>query len=139
MREIKFRAWDKKEKKWVHIDTIFFSSEGNIEQYSVTEIQDTPASYCVHKEHLELIQYTGLKDKNGKEIYEGDIVEYKTTDGFDENDLYKEKRTIIYIDGAFSPIYLSTRCLHTDEDKLLICKNIEVIGNIYENPELLKE
>ena len=77
-----------------------------------------------------LMQFTGLKDKNGKEIYEGDIVKNKS-------ELYKVK----FACGAFGVINIendmdaSPFCSGGKWEKWL--KEIEVIGNIYENPELL--
>jgi len=122
MREIKFRAWDKAIKKIINninllnIDFgIFFY--GNIDEY-------------IELVECKIMQYTGLKDKNGKEIYEGDII--KAIDYSPQN--YQIK----FIEGGFCatnknliPIdinhfYPSTGCI------------VEIIGNIYENPELLE-
>ena len=81
-------------------------------------------------EQIELMQYTGLKDKNGKEIYESDIVK---AEAFSPN-LYQ----IVFLDGsfvAFTPFatVIEITCFYSSTG----CE-LEVIGNIYENPELLE-
>ena len=126
MREIKFRAWDKEKKiigNVLGIDIlhkeIFFSNE-NVDCYEHTDFKD-----------IELMQYTGLKDKNNKEIYEGDIVKLRTNHGIGVVKNYDEW-------GAFVVEYIKPRplaVLGTNYYK----EDIEVIGNIYENPELLGE
>lgn len=118
-REIKFRAYP---KRWL-----------KPEMLEVTSIfprkKAVMCSCCRLKfDEIELMQSTGLKDKNGVEIYEGDIVHLwggEYAQGFYE---YDEKNAIenLIIDGFFIMEYLQTG-------------NVEVIGNIYENPELLKE
>lgn len=124
MREIKFRAWHKEKKimgEVLGIDIlhkeIFFSDE-DIDCYEHSDFKD-----------IELMQYTGLYDKKGKEIYEGDIVKLRANHGIG---------VIKYSDewGAFIVEYIKLRPLavlgmnYYKED-------IEVLGNIYENPELL--
>lgn len=126
MREIKFRAWHKEEKimgEVLGIDIlhkeIFFSNE-DVDCYEHTDFKD-----------IELMQYTGLKDKNNKEIYEGDIVKLRANHGIGVIKYYDEW-------GASVVEYIKPRPLavlgmnYYKED-------IEVIGNIYENLELLGE
>lgn len=107
MREIKFRAWDKTLK-------VFNDAGYELDCDGRMIVQDD----CV------LMQYTGLKDKHGREIYEGDIV--STANG----DL-----SVKFYDGGF----MADRDGHFDRLQAHLTKTWEVIGNIYENPELLKE
>ena len=120
MREIKFRAWHKGKKiigNVLGIDIlhkeIFFSNE-NVDCYEHVDFKN-----------IELMQYTGLKDKNNKEIYEGDIV-------FESSG--KEYFKVVFEDGSFR--------LESEEYSLLLKNYVhicEVVGNIYENSELIKE
>ena len=118
MREIKFRAWD---------------SERNImKRPSVNMMIDTFNGTCYWQfgydislmGKLELMQYTGLKDKNGKEIYHKDIVRY-----------YEELWTVEWNENSSSFEVLS---LDKNEVMAMGDSRMEIIGNIYENPELLK-
>ena len=82
---------------------------------------------------VTLMQSTGLFDKNGKEIFEGDVVSFSIDDGWDY--VVSENGLIIYRDGCYQILengikYRINQCLEED---------IEVIGNMYENPELMKE
>lgn len=78
------------------------------------------------KGHLELMQFIGLKDKNGKEIYEGDI--------FDSPAKIKFK-VVWYIDGWF---YQNVKDEKPIGHLIEVAKDWKIIGNIYENPELIK-
>ena len=114
MREIKFKAYDKKHKKF--IGSCVFLEDGTIES-------DLSYSKPFDQEIIWL-QYTGLKDKNGKEIWEGDIVKYIGFEGKDEGRIME----VIYPD-----------CFDSEADKSIYNSgHWKTIGNIYENPELLK-
>ena len=151
-REIKFRAWDEKNKMWIIKsleDLLQWSADGNY--------QNRDMEFVVWE------QYTGLLDKNGKEIFEGDIVKiaghteaegatiigfYPTTlvgAGESEEDLNVERVSIndvvIFKDGAFCiEGWTNTLAeLMTDWSSNIDPELIEVIGNVHENPELLKD
>lgn len=111
MREIKFRAWTGNEMLIVGELTLFMDGHFNVND-------EFPISQG------DLMQYTGLKDKNGKEIYEGDIT---------------SRGVITFSRGKFQGTYFDSKGnLEEDwEDDLYLNKDIEIIGNIYENQELL--
>lgn len=134
-REIKFRAWHKKEKIMVYEIELGMFDDGFV-------LADTPDNqlcktncHCYVKD-FEWMQFTGLKDEQGKEIYEGDIIKtHKTkndrTQGFEGN-IYK----IQFKEGYFGCVkkgYVEGLHILTSYKGM-----VEVIGNIYENSELLK-
>ena len=84
-----------------------------------------------------LMQFTGLLDKNGKEIYEGDICQCEIADDY-ELEYRVEKVTITFAYGAFCPIFMAYREFCDFDDKPLRYRKFEIIGNIHENPELLR-
>ena len=135
MREIKFRAWDKKRKETFPVHELVinkFNGEPNtIKGYT----DDEKDVWNVHGGHFMkyanenryvLMQYTGLNDKNGKEIYEGDIIRIFNNE-LDEEESWVDE-VIYHMGGFFSG----------DEDLLgNVHFRAKVIGNIYENHELL--
>lgn len=131
-REIKFRAWNKVKNIMVYDneDDTYGDWEGCCD--SNVGMINTILNSQYYKEY-EFMQYTGLHDKNGKEIYEGDIVYCQTKYG-------KAKAIIKFIDGKFVA-YWNSALTHPENGHHIACyeinKRFEVIGNIYDNPELL--
>jgi len=110
-REIKFRAWDKLANRMLSWEEL---SKIGLNQY------------FNHPHHYEMLQYTGLHDKNDKEIWEGDIVKF--------HDLGAD------MDFDAAPIVFNSCCFRADTligFRALHDRVMEVIGNIYETPELL--
>lgn len=151
-REIKFRAYDKEYEKMTYFDDEdylyhcpfilrleqVFKKDSNYDDYENFEYKDVTNK-------IELMQYTGLHDKNGKEIYEGDIVKaYFKKGAWKYNDKnyfgYKSGKVqycvdgfILYIENYKEKIYPLSSFGNNDGN----INELEVIGNIYEESELL--
>ena len=148
----RFRAWSKAEKIMSDVKRIdFWNSEIDARLFEETAIEE-----------VELMQSTGLKDKNGQEIFEGDIVEFEdevwyTDGGFYENkdeaydSVQTNNRAAIIYDGFewdldnfwkgtsdCSSAWMSIFEDHMQSFKYFLQNEASVISNIYENPELLE-
>lgn len=129
----KFRAWDKRFSEFV--EDFFVSEDGKI--YKKTK--DTGYGFAISREtsnKIILMQSTGLKDKNGQEIFEGDIVQFE--DCYEVSDfLYINTGIIEWCQGGFHVTNRDSVLMEDllDGDSL----DITIIGNIYENPEFLEE
>ncbi|HDK7656562.1 TPA: YopX family protein, partial [Staphylococcus aureus] len=94
---------------------------------------------------VKLLQYTGLKDKNNTEIYDGDIVEFDTSLAYEYGILNKAIVTISNIDGVIPVLFTVEECgdivewsyFEKDIDELDFFDDCKIIGNIYETPHLL--
>lgn len=112
MRKIKFRAWDGKN------------------MYSWSSIKEWGNFYS--QEKLNVMQFTGLKDKNGKEIYEGDII------------ICRDGKFVIEYEESFAQFIMTNKDLirtpdqFGEQDADTCMRSIEIIGNKFENPELLE-
>ena len=141
-REIKFRMYDTKRKEWLHDtehavslfgETIMLGGLWSRHDDTYVEIKDM--------NDIVAMQYTGLKDKNGREIYEGDIIGYwggnpngaKWIVGWDDN---KSGWSAIYGDTDITCSGESMSGMPGFKLSRKICLKKEIIGNIYQNPEL---
>ena len=121
MREIKFKAWDKTNGEWfMDGDTFDLNYSGGYGDFYF----DNDHPKHMRDVKLEWLQYTGLHDKNGKEIWDGDIVKVDNVEPL----LY-----IVFAEGAF--VYEGGSAYYHHE--MIEVDYTEVIGNIKENPELL--
>ena len=147
MREIKFRVWHTKSKQWApYLNGLAIRvTDGKL----VTAVSDKLLSPV--SDEFIYQQYTGLKDKNKKEIYEGDIVKAFLEEWDRGEDLFFAEKTIYGVvkinPSRTGMIIRKVDCEEEDlkphflegKFKKIKTKYDEVIGNIYENPELLKE
>lgn len=125
MREIKFRAWDKSMNQMVGVKTIDFGNDGAECAVDFSDINGDVGG------EWDLEQYTGLHDKNGKDIYVGDIV--KCSEGCSHQVIWVEEIGGTFI-GGMPAWYLSGL-----RDGNAWTGTERLIGNIHENPELLEE
>lgn len=121
MREIGYRAWLKKDKKMVEVKSIHFGTKKIM--YGYSESSHCYGNVTCKFDDCELMQFTGLTDKNGKQIFEGDIVKLGTG----------EIRFVFYGCSSFRHTNYGKYAKEFDHKD----KGYEVIGNIYDNPELL--
>lgn len=134
MRELKFRAWEPHLKEMLYNEKLERSCPDGytlicqyLDEDGFNVVSVIP---CGEGEKLKTMQYTGLKDKSGKEIYEGDIVKIIPMNLFDDNRFVGK---VMFYDGSFVVD-------NGKESKYLFREmdEIKVIGNVYENKDLLK-
>ncbi|MFB8437079.1 YopX family protein [Enterococcus durans] len=133
----RFQAWNKKTQSFIDYgDLVLDLRSGKIYAGDIGLVEST----IDVTDQIELMQSTGLKDKNGVEIFEGDVVSVSVRNGFD----YLDNKVCIVKNSID---YSGLVCATVDEDleyrifntELFEEYTYEVIGNIYENPELLEE
>jgi uncharacterized phage protein (TIGR01671 family) len=138
MRQIKFRAWDKGKRRMslqpFTIQEVFYNG-GDTYAEELNEIND--------RDDLILMQYTGLKDKNGKEIYEGDIVSLNGVIGYGQP--IKENHAVICDNGSpkinngYEYVFLEEFVFVGNSKHEEFHNDTEIIGNVWENPELIEK
>ena len=119
-RPLKFKVWNTKSNEWC-------GTIGLNETISHNELE-------YNADDLVFVQYTGLKDSKGNEVYEGDIVKYKTWTGSHDGTTEEHQTQVQFKDGAYYPRYIDDEC----EDSWYSFKvyDLEVVGNIFETPHL---
>ncbi len=118
MRERKFKVWDKKNKKWVKPE--------QLQNPNVMSIDLTAEGFKFKNAGFIFYKFTGIKDKNGKEICEGDIILIRTGCFIWKN---KGKCEVKFLDGRFM----------AGNENLSNWTDVEILGNMVDNPELAKE
>jgi uncharacterized phage protein (TIGR01671 family) len=127
-RKIAFRAWDKI-KNEMYYKVLVGNTDGNDENYTCNSILKKDTGEWMNADHfcIDLMQFTGKKDCNGKDVYEGDIVEFDRQEWGGDDNIHIvswNERDAEWSFGGGSASDMEWRT---------------VIGNIYENPELISE
>lgn len=158
MREIKFRALEKHAKRMAEVTAFKWQPDHLYHQVYTRAIVNQKMidewyayDFGGDSNGIILMQYTGLKDKNGIEIYEGDILEFEDTgeEGYEylEGYDFTNRAAVCYENGRFElenfaggdGYVLESMSSECHEELMITFNNSKVIGNRFENPELLKE
>lgn len=129
-REIKFRVWNPLDKEMVLLEKMDFMYNWSKGSLSIIfgKMPDTLANFNGHD--FVIMEYTGLRDKYGKEIYEGNVIEYKSNQ--------KELSEVFFDEGSYKITQPSSGITRTLSHHLSKYQ-CEVIGDIYTTPELLNK
>ena len=120
MRELKFRVWDKTENNW-------FPLSGQSD-FVLNTLGHLECFYSCDNKNCIIQQYTGLKDKNGREIFDGDIVK-EFFEAEKDSPEYHKYSEVMFIAGGF---------IANEMQLGLLNDFVEVVGNVFENKDLLK-
>lgn len=128
MIALQYKLWDKKNKRWYDEDNVLLERDGALMEYHYDCFENL---YVIDRTNdFIVVPYTGLKDKRGKKIHEGDIVKTDLGNG-----------VVIFDSGAFLVRNLDDDEYYGFDDFFSLyeggCYLVEVIGNVFENPELL--
>ncbi|MGC3942794.1 YopX family protein [Streptococcus koreensis] len=130
---VKFRAWHKTWEEMGKVKRIRFDDEGNI---TTVLVKGQAFGSNVHLEEIELMQSTGLKDENSKEIFEGDILEVTDKHSWLEVVSYSQEKVMFVTEEINREFKVPESPLYDLSDSTFL--KFKVIGNIYENSELLE-
>lgn len=143
MVNLKFKAWDKEEKEWLSIRTIGFYDDGSLWYLQAWDDNENDIDPPYIEDDLgvkwELVQFTGLKDKNGTEIFEGDIIDK----GYHNCSIENRIGCVEFNQGGDSDGWAHGDWLGwitNNNDSLLdVHEHCTVLGNKYEHPNLPEE
>lgn len=151
-RELKFRLWNIEDKVWDNPALLeVFNDDGTLEPYEYSVKAGELNPLYIPKENYVIQQYTGLKDKNGQEIYDGDVIKVDTFDSNDKkstitesvvwgeygDDEYVDKLECWMMGGyPLSSVAKSWGVRYNASETE--SGSLEVVGNIFENPEMIK-
>lgn len=138
MREFKFRVWHKPDKTMHPYLKVKFGKSVNVTFDGKFKDVDQITTKTVPKKDIEIMQFTGLKDKNGKEIYEGDLLLNPMAGAVWEVKFRAAMFIAALLPKSGEVDFAQTKTPLPWEQLKLVHENFEVIGNIYEDEERLK-